>query len=274
VLDYDQADVQDVFGLTFAVTLADPLTGAIATRELRRGGADVPVTVYNRADFVQRYVRFLLHDAIETPLRAFREGIHAVLEPDILKVRLPALQVHACAVVKAVTVVVACMNVHMYVRTCIMYVYVHVYVHVCMCVCVCAMRLRPWGLPQLFHPRELEFLVRGAPTYHFAALEATVEYRNGYSASHPVVQWFWQTLHTFPTDLKRKFLLFLTGSDRVPLAGLAALRLIIQRTGDPGALPAAHTCHNVLDLPEYPTREVLQAKLVYAITNTEGFGLV
>ena len=52
------------------------------------------------------------------------------------------------------------------------------------------------------------------------------------------------------------------------------MKVIIQRTGDPSALPAAHTCYNVLDLPDYPSYDVLLSKLLYAITNTEGFGLV
>ena len=132
----------------------------------------------------------------------------------------------------------------------------------------------PTQRPQLFHPRELEFLLRGSPNYHFDQLEKVVEYRNGYSATHPVIINFWRVFNSFSTDLKRKFLLFLTGSDRVPLAGLSSLRFTIQRTGDPNALPASHTCFNILDLPDYPDLETLQSKLVYAITNTEGFGLV
>jgi hypothetical protein len=40
-------------------------------------------------------------------------------------------------------------------------------------------------------------------------------------------------------------------------------------------LPRAHTCFNQLDLPNYPTKEILIEKLTIAITEgKEGFGLV
>lgn len=39
-------------------------------------------------------------------------------------------------------------------------------------------------------------------------------------------------------------------------------------------LPVAHTCFNLLDLPKYQTKEVLKTKLLQAIQQTEGFGLV
>ena len=75
-----------MFELTYAITVENPRTKARVTRELRKGGADVPVTYYNRADFVQRYVRFLLVESIERPFQAFKEGFQAVLEPQMLKV--------------------------------------------------------------------------------------------------------------------------------------------------------------------------------------------
>lgn len=40
-------------------------------------------------------------------------------------------------------------------------------------------------------------------------------------------------------------------------------------------LPVAHTCFNLLDLPKnYSSKEKLRSKLLQAINNTEGFGLV
>ena len=53
---------------------------------------------------------------------------------------------------------------------------------------------------------------------------------------------------------KRKFLLFLTGSDRIPARGMEAVKLTIQRTADATFLPVAHTCFNLLDLPEYTSK--------------------
>jgi hypothetical protein len=45
------------------------------------------------------------------------------------------------------------------------------------------------------------------------------------------------------------------------------------RCGDSGRLPSSHTCFNQLDLPEYPSSDVLQRCLLSAIREGfEGFG--
>ncbi|VDN29283.1 unnamed protein product [Dibothriocephalus latus] len=57
--------------------------------------------------------------------------------------------------------------------------------------------------------------------------------------------------------------------------GLRATRIIIQPTsGGDTYLPVAHTCYNLLDLPKYSSKEILQSKFMQAIVNTEGFALV
>ncbi len=43
--------------------------------------------------------------------------------------------------------------------------------------------------------------------------------------------------------------------------------------GSPDSLPRSHTCFNRLDLPPYPSKEVLADKLATAIEETEGFGV-
>jgi hypothetical protein len=117
-------------------------------------------------------------------------------------------------------------------------------------------------------------LVRGNSNYNFFDLEKAATYDGEYNKDHPVIKNFWKIFHSMPTPLKKRFLVFLTGSDRVPATGLANLRFAIQQVKDTTRLPAAHTCFNILDLPCYETSAELQEKLVYAITNTEGFGLV
>lgn len=39
-------------------------------------------------------------------------------------------------------------------------------------------------------------------------------------------------------------------------------------------LPVAHTCFNLLDLPRYPDLQTMQKKLLQAIENSEGFGII
>jgi len=57
--------------------------------------------------------------------------------------------------------------------------------------------------------------------------------------------------------------------------GLSSMKFFIQRMGpDSEHLPAAHTCFNILDLPEYSNEEKLREKLTRALTYAQGFGLV
>jgi len=90
----------------------------------------------------------------------------------------------------------------------------------------------------------------------------------------PIIVWLWEILHEYTTELKKKFLTFSTGSDRVPYKGAASLSLVITRCGpDSNRLPVAHTCFNQLVIPEYLSKKKLKHLLTLAITNTEGFGL-
>lgn len=127
---------------------------------------------------------------------------------------------------------------------------------------------------QLFQPKELMSLVIGNENYNWGELEANCEYKDPYSKDHPTIQFFWQAFRELDEGRKRKFLLFLTGSDRIPARGMEAVKLTIQRAGDTAFLPVAHTCFNLLDLPEYGTKERLLFKLKQAIEETKGFGIV
>nr|KAF6431662.1 hypothetical protein HJG63_008161 [Rousettus aegyptiacus] len=102
----------------------------------------------------------------------------------------------------------------------------------------------------------------------------TAIYKGDYSATHPTVKLFWETFHEFPLEKKKKFLLFLTGSDRIPIYGMASLQIVIQSTASGEEyLPVAHTCYNLLDLPKYSSKEILSARLTQALDNYEGFSL-
>lgn len=107
----------------------------------------------------------------------------------------------------------------------------------------------------------------------FRELEASTRYI-GFTATSPAVVWFWSLVHTFSEQKKRKLLCFTTGSDRVPIQGLKDLKFVIQRSGNRNEqIPTAHTCYNILDLPEYDSLEKLREKLDIALEHAEGFGL-
>ncbi len=107
----------------------------------------------------------------------------------------------------------------------------------------------------------------------FKELEKSTRYI-GYDAKSTTIIWFWTLVHSFSEEKKRKLLCFATGSDRVPIQGLKDLKFVIQRSGNRNEqIPTAHTCYNILDLPEYNSIEKLREKLDIALENTEGFGL-
>jgi len=126
----------------------------------------------------------------------------------------------------------------------------------------------------MFSPRELELLVCGLPHLDFEALQKATQYEGGYGPEHPVIKWFWEIVHGMSLEDKKRFLSFTTGCDRAPIGGLGALQLVLQRNGgDTMRLPTAHTCFNVLLLPEYASFETLRDRLLLAIGNARGFGL-
>ncbi|KAL7982104.1 hypothetical protein Chor_001161 [Crotalus horridus] len=127
---------------------------------------------------------------------------------------------------------------------------------------------------ELFQPTELRAMIVGSSKYNWKELEESASYKGDYSATHPTVQMFWEAFHEFPLEKKKKFLLFLTGSDRIPIYGMSSLRMVIQSTSsDEQYLPVAHTCYNLLDLPKYSSKETLSTRLTQAIDHYEGFSL-
>ncbi|XP_053683215.1 probable E3 ubiquitin-protein ligase HERC4 isoform X2 [Sabethes cyaneus] len=127
---------------------------------------------------------------------------------------------------------------------------------------------------KLFEAQELMAVVIGNEEYDWLALEENAEYKNGYKSSDQTIRWFWEVFHELPLVEKKNFLLFLTGCDRIPIQGMKAIKIYIQPTTDDKFLPVAHTCFNLLDLPQYQTKEKLKYKLLQAIQQTQGFSLV
>lgn len=126
---------------------------------------------------------------------------------------------------------------------------------------------------RLLNSEEVFKLICGIGEINIKELQESVVYENS-SPQDPMIQWFWEIVHCFDEEQKKMLLKFTTGSDRSPLRGLSELNMVIMVQGlDDTRLPSAHTCFNHLVLPRYSSKEVLQAKLIQAILNHEGFGL-
>ncbi len=99
-----------------------------------------------------------------------------------------------------------------------------------------------------------------------------------------MIKYFWEILEGFDNDERAEFLQFVTGSSKVPLEGFASLQGIgginkfkIAKVFETNfdRLPSAHTCTNQLDLPEYPSKEILSERLTFAIKEGKvGFGFI
>lgn len=135
-------------------------------------------------------------------------------------------------------------------------------------------------LVSVFDARELELVMAGTAEIDLVDWRQNTEYRGGYHDQHPVVVWFWQAIERFSNEQRLRLLQFVTGTSSIPYEGFAALRgsigprkFCIEKWGKPNSLPRAHTCFNRLDLPPYPTIEVLYEKLLLAVEETSTFGI-
>jgi len=129
---------------------------------------------------------------------------------------------------------------------------------------------------ELFRAEELELTVCGQPTIiNTEELEEICEYKAGFSKNHPYIKEFWKLVHSLSQEQKKRLLFFTTGSDRTPIGGLKTVGFIIQRNGsDTEHLPTAMTCYHVLLLPKYSSVAKLKRKLLLALENEKGFGMM
>ncbi|CAH1174272.1 unnamed protein product [Phaedon cochleariae] len=212
MLEYNQADLQDVFMQTFRISYQD-VFGSTIDYDLKENGLEINVTQENKYEFVDLYADFLLNKAVEKQFHAFYKGFQMVVDESPLEL--------------------------------------------------------------LFRPEEIELLICGSKNFDFDELENSTEYDGGYAIDSQIIKDFWSIVHALSLEDKRKLLQFTTGSDRVPVGGLSRLKLVIAKNGpDSDRLPTAHTCFNVLLLPEYSSKEKLKDRLVKAINYSKGFGML
>ncbi|KAI0237012.1 ubiquitin-protein ligase (E3) [Massospora cicadina] len=130
---------------------------------------------------------------------------------------------------------------------------------------------------QMFDPAELQMVISGGrQPIDVAELRANFTYSGVYHPEHPTILAFWEVVHRLAPDALALLLKFVTSCSRPPLLGFKALSppLCIRDAGtDDGRLPTASTCVNLLKLPIYSSRAVLEKKLMYAIRSESGFEL-
>jgi hypothetical protein len=119
----------------------------------------------------------------------------------------------------------------------------------------------------LFRGEELELLVRGSEDFDLDTLRAAVVYDNWLhpdteetldsedevATLYPVARFFWSFFSRAALDQRRRILQFITGTDRLPPAGIVNLVIKVSRQiMEEGEFryPSARTCFNQILLPD------------------------
>lgn len=133
--------------------------------------------------------------------------------------------------------------------------------------------LVPDNLLALFDENELELLICGVRDYKLAELKDN-HTLVGNGVSSRTLSWFWISLEHFTQEQFAKLMQFTTGSSQLPTGGFINLRPLFQiaSSGTYENLPTAHTCFNMICLPEHSSFASFEKALLTAITEgSEGF---
>ena len=136
----------------------------------------------------------------------------------------------------------------------------------------------------IFNSDQLSLLINGTPFIDVDDWRINTTYKN-YEELDEVITIFWDILSNLSQEELSKFLLFCTGSTRVPIGGFKTLEsnrgnickfsiTKIEYYPKQKNFIRAHTCFNRLDLPNFPNREKIKEAIKFAIENeTLGFGI-
>ena len=138
---------------------------------------------------------------------------------------------------------------------------------------------------QKFTSDEFELILNGRPFIDIEDWHSNTIYKEPYNNQHQIIKWFWKIMSDLTQEELSNFLLFSTGTSRVPFGGFAALesnrgnlsKFMIERTdyqfGEKNFIKA-HTCFNRLDIPEFESEEEMKEAIKF-ISSSEiiGFGI-
>jgi len=137
----------------------------------------------------------------------------------------------------------------------------------------------------VFEVNEIEMIINGLPFIDIDDWERNTDYKGSYYKTHQVIRWFWQALRTLDQKELSKFLQYCTGSSRTPVEGFRVLqsnrgefaKFCVEsvKYSKDNCIMKAHTCFNRLDLPQYPSEDLLKdnIKLVLQADFSGVFGI-
>ena len=137
---------------------------------------------------------------------------------------------------------------------------------------------------KIFTSDQLGLLINGTPFIDTEDWRMNTQYKN-YNDYDNVIINFWDIISNLSQEQLSNFLLFCTGSSRVPIGGFKSLesnrgqisKFEIVKTeyaaGKKNFL-RTHTCFNRLDLPNFPDKNTLEEAVKFALENEVlGFGI-
>ena len=137
---------------------------------------------------------------------------------------------------------------------------------------------------KIFTSDQLGLLINGTPFIDTDDWRMNTKYKDYQDYDNVIVD-FWDIISNLSQEDLSNFLLFCTGSSRVPIGGFKSLesnrgqisKFEIVKTeyyeGKKNFLKA-HTCFNRLDLPNFPNKETLKEAIRFALENEVlGFGI-
>ena len=140
------------------------------------------------------------------------------------------------------------------------------------------------NLLKIFTSDQLGLLINGTPFIDVDDWRLNTQYKN-YNDYDNVIINFWDIISNLSQEDLSNFLLFCTGSSRVPIGGFKSLESnrgqiskfeIVKIDYVPGAknFLRVHTCFNRLDLPDYPDKYSLDDAVRFALENQVlGYGI-
>ena len=134
----------------------------------------------------------------------------------------------------------------------------------------------------LFNSNEIETMICGPRRINIQLLKSKTKY-NGYRESDEIIEWFWDILENKLTDNEQKQLfLFVWGRSRLPTRATdhtsnftikkQAVSSTIQSKIDQ-MLPLGKTCYFSMHIPNYSNKDIMLARIKYAIANCSAIDL-
>ncbi|KAJ8000717.1 hypothetical protein DPEC_G00183250 [Dallia pectoralis] len=126
---------------------------------------------------------------------------------------------------------------------------------------------------EMFQPEELRGVMVGSEDYDWDTLKQNTVYEPEYHAKHPNIVTFWEAFEELTEMQKKAFLLFLTGCDHPPVLGMdkIQMRVAVLPNSTDQHYPESLTCHFLLLLPIYSSKNTLLARLTEAVLHNRGF---